>query len=108
AVAYLGGTVAQAAPPTGRYKTIVDKMNALHQQYPNITSVFSIGQNDDGVDIYGMRVSLTPAANDPKKIGELVVGTHHGNELQAPVQVMYMLGELLKKFSTTDVFRANL
>lgn len=97
-----------AAEPTGRYKAIVDQLNKLHVQYPNITSIYSIGKNDDGVDILAMRVSLTPAANDPKKIGQLIVGTHHGNEFQAPVFTMAFLTDLLGRYHTSNVYRGNL
>lgn len=97
-----------AQEPTGRYKKIVDQLNALNKQYPAITSIFSIGDNDDGVEIYAMRVSTTPQTPDPKKIGQIIVSTHHGNELAAPLFTMYHLTEILKRYNSTDLYRGNL
>lgn len=96
------------AEPTGRYKTIVDSLNAIHAQYPETTEVFSIGANDDGVELYAMRVSVTPKETDLKKIGQLVVSTHHGNELKAPEFTMYFLKELVKRYHSRELFRGNL
>ncbi len=97
-----------ASDPTGRYKVIVDKMNELHNAHPNTTEIYSVGENDDGVEVLAMRVSTAPKAMDPKKIGQLVVSTHHGNELAAPEFTMYWLNELVKRYDTSELFRGNL
>lgn len=97
-----------AAEPTGRYKNIVEQMKTLNTKYPQFTSIFSIGDNTEGVEIYAMRVSVTPQSVDTKKIGQLVVSTHHGNESAAPVFTMHFLEELLKRYSSTDLYRGNL
>lgn len=103
------GAVAHAAtPPTGRYKVIVEKMQALNQQYPALTSLFNIGENDEGTELIAMRISITPAAVDHKKIGHLVVGTHHGNESACPLFMAHFAEELLKKYSSSELFRGNL
>ncbi len=97
-----------AAPPTGRYKTIVDRMNALKTQYSSFASMVSIGTNDDGVELYGLRISVTPSAPDPKKVAHLVVGTHHGNELAAPLFTMHFTEEILKRYASQELYRGNL
>lgn len=89
-----------AAVPTGRYKTIVDGMQALQAQYPSVSHIFSIGQNDDGVDIYAMRISRSPTVMDGFKIGHLMVSTHHGNELGAPQFTMKFIANLLARYGT--------
>lgn len=104
----VGFSLLHAAEPTGRYKTIVDQLNSLHTQYPATTEVFSIGQNDDGVEIYAMRVSTTPKEMDPKKVGEIVVSTHHGNELKAPEFTMHFLAALLKRYHSPELYQGNL
>lgn len=109
AMAGLALTVfARAAEPTGLYKQDLDRFQALHQQYPSLTSLFSIGQNDDGVEIYAMRISLTPEKSDPQKVGHLIVATHHGNEQKCPAMVASIAAELLRKYSSTELFRGNL
>jgi carboxypeptidase T len=89
-----------SAVPTGRYKAIVDQMQALQAQYPGLSSIFSIGQNDDGVDIYAMRISRSPQIADGFKVGHLMVSTHHGNELKAPVFTMKFIADLLSRYGT--------
>jgi hypothetical protein len=104
----IGITTAHAADVTGRYKTIVDQMNQLHSQYPNYSEIYSVGTNDDGVPIYAMRVSVTPSKMDPAKVGQLVVATHHGNELAAPTFTMAFTKKLLERFASQELFRGQL
>ena len=99
---------ANAAPATGRYKAIVDSLQVLQTQYAGISSIYSIGANDDGVDILAMRVSIHPTQMDPQKIGQLVVGTHHGNELKAADFTMAFLTNLLQRYSSSELYRGNL
>jgi hypothetical protein len=98
----------KAAEPTGRYKNVMDRLSALQKQFPAVSQIFSIGTNDDGVDIYALRVSLTPAAMDPKKVGHVLVSTHHGNESGAPEFTLAWTANLLKRFSSTEVWRGGL
>jgi carboxypeptidase T len=100
--------VAVSNPPTGRYKDIVDKMNLLQAQYAKFSETFSIGVNDDGVEIFALRVSLTPKLVDPKKVGHIVVSTHHGNELAAPIFTMHFTQKLLERYNSDDIFRGSL
>jgi Zinc carboxypeptidase len=97
-----------AAPPTGRYKQIVDQMNTLQTQYPTLAHVYSIGQNDDGVDIFALRISTTPNELDPKKVGHILVGTHHGNESAAATFVMRFSQRLLTRYGSKEIFEGNL
>ena len=97
-----------AAPPTGRYKTIVDQMQVLHQKYPTSSSIFIMGQNDDGVDLYAMRIGTTPASVDTTKVGHLVVGTHHGNEVHAATFSVAFMVSLLKDYSSPVLFQTSL
>lgn len=101
-------SAAWAAPITGNYAKIVDQMRAMETQYPKFAKVISIGTNDDNVEILGLRISTSPAANDPQKPAHLIVGTHHGNEGGAPVFVMAFVKRLLDRYSGQDLFRTNL
>lgn len=93
-----------AAPATGRYKVVLDKLKALQTTHESFSRLVSLGTNDDGVEIVGIRVSTTPDVVDPKKIGHFVVSTHHGNELKAPDFTLHFTEELLKKFHGRDLF----
>lgn len=97
-----------ADEPTGRYKNIVDKIKELNKTYPNYSSLISIGQNDEGTELYGLRISTKPGAVDPSKVGHLVVGTHHGNESHAATFVVKFMESLLKDYASSDAYRTNL
>ena len=99
---------ASGAEPSGRYKTVVDRMNALQAQFPERVGVFSIGQNDDGVEIYAMRISTSPRYSDTAKVAHFIVSTHHGNEQKATTFTMHFVDELLKKYLSPEVYRGNL
>ncbi len=89
-----------ATPPTGRYKSIVDQMQALQAKYPSLSSIFSIGQNDEGVEMLAMRISRSPSFADGFKIGHLMVATHHGDESAAPIFAMRFITDLLTRYGT--------
>lgn len=96
----VNGFALATTPPTGRYKTIVDQMQALQAKYPSLTSIFSIGENDDGVEMLAMRISRSPKLADGFKVGHLMVATHHGNESAAPVFAMRFIADLLARYGT--------
>lgn len=97
-----------AAPPTGKYETAVEQMRVLQSQFPSYSSLFSIGENDEGTEIIAMRVSLTPNMMDPDKIGQLIVATHHGNEGHSTTYALRFLERLLEKYSGPELFEGRL
>ncbi len=101
-------TASATNPPTGDYKKILDRFTALQNAHPKFSQLFSIGENDDGVAIMALRISTSPDAADPKKIGQLIVATHHGNEKACPEFAHLFSEELLKKYESTELLRGNL
>lgn len=97
-----------AAPPTGRYKAALDALQQLQQAHPDKAQLINIGTNDDGVDIIGLRVSLTPRQVDPRKIGHLVVSTHHGNELKATDFTLAFTQDLLRRYDSRALYSSKL
>lgn len=111
AIVLLTSAVAAQAvsrPPVGRYKDVVDTLQTFHQQYPQFTKIVSIGQNNEGTELYALRVSVTPEKSDPNKVGHIVVSTHHGNELKAPVFTLYWLRELLQRYNSWELYKGRL
>ncbi len=94
-------SAAFAAPPTGRYKAALDALQQLQQAHSDKSELINIGTNDDGVDIIGLRVSLTPKQVDPRKIGHLVVSTHHGNEQKATDFTLAFTEDLLRRYDSS-------
>ena len=97
-----------ARNPEGRYLNVVKKMQSLEKSYPTFAHIFSIGQNDDKEEIFAMRVGTNPGIMDPTKIGQIVVSTHHGNELGAPDFTMGFLENLLKRYAGEELWRGKL
>lgn len=93
------GTTPSATPTP--YAKVVEQMRSLEQQYPAYAKVFSIGTNDDGDDIFALRVSTKPEIVDHQKIGHIVVATHHGNEAGAPAFALYFLDDLIRRYAAT-------
>lgn len=99
---------ANAAPPTGRYKTIVDQLNSMQASHSAISQTFSLGANDEGVEIFAIRISNNARVADPNKMGQLVVSTHHGNESAAPLFTMAFVKDLMARYESPEIWRGNL
>ncbi len=97
-----------AAAPTGRYKTIHDQMKALEAGHPQVAKVFSIGTNDDGVELYALRISTAPQEMDKSKIGQLMVATHHGNEGGSTQLAMEFSKDLVRRYESKALWKENL
>lgn len=69
------------------YDDILRKLQDLKSKYPNLTEWVSLGTNDQGREIRGLRIELPSSF---QKTPQLVVGTHHGNEVDAaPLAVAF-------------------
>lgn len=60
-------------PSANNYEKVIQQMQQISQQYAQTTEVFSIGVNNQGEAIRGLKIGKGP-------IQSLVVATHHGNE----------------------------
>ena len=58
------------------YDQLVKKMNGLAKAHPDLVSSFTLGKNDGGAPILGLKIQKSSKATRT----QLVVGTHHGNE----------------------------
>jgi len=63
--------------PVRTYADIVSMMNRIHQNHPDTTEVFTLGNSPDGTPVYGVKITDPHA---PRPVENLVVATHHGNE----------------------------
>lgn len=97
-----------AGAPSGKYKEIYNQMLAMESSHPGLAKVFSIGTNDEGVDLYAIRVSTSPEQMDPAKIGQFIVATHHGNEVGSTLFAMEFLKDLLNRYQSDELWRGQL
>jgi carboxypeptidase T len=96
------------AAPTGRYKAALDALQQLQKAHPDKSQLINLGTNDEGVDIVGLRVSLTPTQVDPRKVGHLLVSTHHGNELKATDFTLAFTQDLLRRYDSRELYSSKL
>lgn len=61
------------SPSATNYDKVVQTLQQIEAQNPAAAQVITIGVNDQGVPIQGLKIGDGPVAS-------LVVGTHHGNE----------------------------
>lgn len=80
------------------YDKIVSRLNEI-DALPN-TSLFSLGQNDQGAEILGIVLGDLKVAN--KKY--VVVGTHHGNEKASAHVPLLFAEEVLKSLNPNDAY----
>jgi carboxypeptidase T len=108
AFAAFATTNSHAVEPTGRYLDIVNQMKAVQTNHSGFVSMFSLGANDDGVEIYALRISTTPTNMDPQKAGHLVVATHHGNEVEAATFAIDFINDLVARYESSELYRGRL
>lgn len=80
------------------YDKIVSRLQEIDQLQQ--TSLFSLGQNDQGTEILG--VVLGDLQRASKKF--LVVGTHHGNERAAAIVPLHFAEETLKSLDPDEAY----
>ena len=96
-----------AAPPTGArdatwyedfktYDQIVEKLNAFVTDYPDLCTLFSIGQTLEGREIWALRITGSGQA----KPGVLYFGTQHAREWASPMVNMWIAEHLLSGYAT--------
>ena len=63
------------------YEDIVAQMRGLYSDAPDFVQMVTLGQNDQGIEIWGLRLESPQTLEG--KVAHLLVGTHHGNEQDA-------------------------
>lgn len=70
-----------------KWSEVVDFMNALHQKYPTLTSIFSIGKTLNGRDILGIKIT---GPNNGTKPAMVYNGGQHAREWISPITNLYL------------------
>lgn len=93
-----------------------DILTRLHEAFPDLTRLYSIGRSTEGRDIWCIEVTARPApegrsspgGNPDRKPGMYVDGNIHGNEVQAGEVVAYTAWYLCHQYGRLDRVRALL
>jgi len=81
------------------YTAYVDMMQQFESDYPNLCEVFSIGQTNNGHDIWFARISDN-ADQDPGEAQFLYTATMHGNELTGYVLALRLIHHILSEYGS--------
>ncbi len=85
------------------YEQVVDALKALHNTYPNLTSLDLIGYSEEDRAIYGLTISNPKTGDHLSKPGVYVDGNIHGNEIQAGEVCLYLANTLLTKYGENEL-----
>ena len=73
----------------------VDAVKQLHDAYPELTELRSLGKSEEGRDIWMLMINNTATGPDIEKPGIYADGAIHGNEIQATEVCLYLAWYLL-------------
>ena len=77
---------------------VIDALNSLHNNYPKLTEIYSLGISEEGRDIWALTINNPKTGEDTEKPGIYVDGAIHGNEIQATEVCLYLAQYLLTNY----------
>lgn len=88
--------------PDAEYKNpqeIAEFLQQMHERYPNLTKLVSVGKSLEGRDIWALKISDN-AEVDEKEPAILINGMHHAREVMTPEVVIDMISYLLENYQS--------
>ena len=79
---------------------VVKAVHDLHDAYPAMTELRSLGKSEEGRDIWMLMINNPKTGKDTDKPGVYVDGTIHGNEIQATEVCLYTAYYLLTNYDS--------
>ncbi len=87
------------------YDEMTEHLRTLAKKHPNLMQLSSIGRSYEGRDIWCVKLSDSPSANDDGQPGSepdaLLVGAHHGNEWISYEVPLYVISFLLENYGSS-------
>ncbi len=74
----------------------------LHQAFPDLTELYSIGKSTEGRDLWCLEVTARKIGDPKRKPGMYIDGNIHGNEVQAGEAVAYTAWYLCHQYGRLD------
>jgi len=81
---------------------VEETVKKLNESYPDLTELRSIGQSEEGREIYMLMINNAATGPDTTKPGVYVDGAIHGNEIQAAEVCLYLAWYLLDGYDRLD------
>jgi len=79
---------------------VIEALESLHDSYPNLTELRSLGKSEEGRDIWLLTINNQATGKDTEKPAVYVDGTIHGNEIQAAEVCLYLAWYLLETYDS--------
>ncbi|MEN6425600.1 MAG: M14 family metallopeptidase [Phycisphaerales bacterium] len=79
-----------------------DILARLHQAFPGLTRLYSIGKSTEGRDLWCIEVTARGVGDPDRKPGMYVSGNIHGDEVQAGEMVAYTAWYLCHQYGRLD------
>lgn len=80
------------------YDQLVEAMQTLHREYPELTMLDLVGYSEEKRAIYALTISNPKTGDHLSKPGVYVDGNIHGNEIQAGEVCLYLANRLLTRY----------
>ena len=84
------------------YNDVVKALEVLHEAYPDLTKLESVGESEEGLKIYALTINNKKTGAEHDKPGVWVDGNIHGNEVQAGEVCLYYANMLLTKYGKNE------
>lgn len=86
------------------YESMLAELTQLHADNPELTSWITLGENDHGDTIKGLKIE---ASGGDFKANHLVVGVHHGNEQLSAEVALEFARQTIELMANTNLPRAG-
>ncbi len=96
-------TRAQQGYPS--FLEIEAQIKALHQKYPELTELFSIGKSNQGRDLWVLKLSDNPSIDEIEPEVKLI-SSMHGNEITGRELMIKLADELLSSYAIDPSIQA--
>jgi len=87
------------------WSEVTEALNFLHEKFPTLTDVKSIGKSEEGRDIRVLMINNPQTGKDLEKPGVYVDGAIHGNEIQATEVCLYLADYLLTNYVSIPIVK---
>jgi hypothetical protein len=84
------------------YEETLAEFNQLAQSHPDIARVVNLGQSFEGRQIFALKITKSPEANNRNRPDILITGCHHAREWISVEPPVYFANQLVTKYSTDD------
>ena len=85
-----------------RYEALTELLRTYEREFPNLTTVESIGKSYEGRDIWALTISNVSTGDPLEKPGFYVDGNIHGSEVTASTTALYFAWTLLSGYGSEE------